>query len=175
MRLHDHLTSLGVFISQQCMGSKWGNLSGGNPLQLSTSCAWSKLEISKMPLTCACSLLPCGEQQEGSMCGVFVRTSPMKHSFQSFDLFPSTKGWRDDIITRLCVWEVPSWSNITTSHVLLESIWSSGCFSGFGGHFGSPSHSSCNMRWAATSIWIPWRRVSDGEEKILYLEDLLLL
>jgi len=47
------------------------------------------------------------EQLKGSI-GVFVRMSPMKHSFQSSDLFLRTKGRWCDIITSL--------------YVLLESV-----------------------------------------------------
>jgi len=32
-----------------------------------------------------------------------------------------------------------------------------------------------NIRWAAASFWLPWRRILDEEEKILYLDDFSLL
>ena len=74
--------------------------------------------------------------------GVFITTSPMKHSFQSFNLFLRTKSVWCDIITGLCVLEVLSWSGISALCALSEFVWSSGHYSGFKGHSECLSHSS---------------------------------
>ena len=75
----------------------------------------------------------------------------------------------------LGILEVPSWSDIIASRVLPESTLSTRCCHGFGELIGDPCHSPWDALRRPVPLWLPWRRIPGGDEKIFHLKDLLFL